>query len=191
MVATTTGPCARIMAVADEANRYIDDRKPWEMAKDEDRRDELHAVLTTGVNLFRTLVIYLKAIIPDHSAARAEDFLGEEALSWTDSGTPRLDHPIQRYEQLMTRIDESEVAKMVEESKPEETPPAKAGATPAEAGVTPAEVEATGYLAKEPIAPEIQYDDFAKLDFRVARIVEASHVEGADKLLAASPRPRG
>ena len=157
----------RIMAVADEANRYIDKRKPWEIAKEEDRREELHAVLTTGLNLFRTIVIYLKAVIPA-TVARAEEFLGQEGLLWADRETPLLDHPIRRYEPLMTRVDEGEVLQMIEESK--EGAPAAAQGAP-------------GRIAEDPIAPEIQIDDFAKLDLRVARIVAADHVEGADKLL--------
>ncbi|MEE2777444.1 MAG: methionine--tRNA ligase [Acidobacteriota bacterium] len=157
----------RIMAVADDANRYIDERKPWEMAKDEDRREELHAILTTCVNLFRTLMVYLKPIIPA-TVAQAEAFLGEEGLVWASSTSPRLDHPIERYEPLVTRIDEDKVAKMIEDSKQK---PAVADGKP------------EGRLADDPIAAEIQFDDFSKLDFRVARVVAASHVEGADKLL--------
>ncbi|MDX1383645.1 MAG: methionine--tRNA ligase [Thermoanaerobaculia bacterium] len=156
----------RIMAVADEANRYIDDRKPWEIARDDDRRDELQAVLTTGIELFRILAIYLKPVVPA-TIERAEGFLGVEDLCWADLEEPLLDHPVARYEALMTRLSEDEVSRMIEDSK-------ESAAAPAEGG---------GRLADDPIAPEIQIDDFAKLDFRVARIVSAGHVEGADKLL--------
>jgi methionyl-tRNA synthetase len=161
----------KIMAVADEANRYIDERKPWEMAKDEARRDELQAVLTTGVNVFRILMVYLKAIIPA-TVARAEQLLNVPELRWSDAGEVLLDHEIRRYEALMTRVDEKAVAKMVEDTKQEQADDPELGQS-----AEPSRID------EQPIEPEIEIGDFAKLDFRVARILEASHVEGADKLL--------
>ncbi len=154
-----------IMALADDANKYIDERKPWEMAKDPDRRDELHKVLTTGINLFRTLMVYLRPILPV-TAANAEAFLRVSDLQWQDATRPLLDHEINRYSALMTRVDEKAIEKMIESSK-EELP----------------DEPSPGGLTENPIEPEISYEDFAKLDFRVARIIEATPVEGADKLI--------
>ncbi|HVR29923.1 MAG TPA: methionine--tRNA ligase [Thermoanaerobaculia bacterium] len=155
----------RIMAIADEANRYIDERKPWEIARDESRRDELLAVLTTGINVFRTLMVYLKPILP-RTAEKAEAFLEVTPLAWSDAGRPLFDHQIRRYQPLTIRVDEKRIAEMIEASKeglPEEKRPSR--------------------IAQDPIGAEISYDQFAALDLRVARVVEAARVEGADKLL--------
>lgn len=155
-----------IMAVADEANRYIDDRKPWEIARDELRRDELHAVLTTGINFFRMLMVWLRPIVPT-TAAAAEAFLRTEAPAWDDAGVPLLGHTTRIYESLMTRVEKEAIEKMVEVSKQRNEPGG----------------QETSRLEEQPLAPEIAFEDFAKLDLRVARIVEASEVEGADRLL--------
>jgi methionyl-tRNA synthetase len=154
-----------IMALADEANRYIDERKPWVLARDEAQRESLHQVLTTGINLFRVLITYLKPVIPA-TAERAETFLRIEPLRWTDAALPLLDHAIAPYEPLMTRVEPASAAAMQEASKPQDTPPVAA---------PPADLE--------PITDEITLDDFAKVDLRVAKVLEASAVEGADKLL--------
>ncbi|HEX2465744.1 MAG TPA: methionine--tRNA ligase [Thermoanaerobaculia bacterium] len=155
----------RITAIADEANKWIDERKPWEIARDETRRDELQAVLTTGLNLFRALMVYLKPVLP-RTAEKAEAFLQVEPLAWADAGRALLDHRIRRYEALTTRVDEAKIAEMIEASK-EGT----------------AEDQRMSRLTEEPIAPPINYDEFSKIDLRVARVVEAAKVEGADKLL--------
>jgi len=155
----------RIMAIADEANRYIDERKPWEIARDESRRDELQAVLTTGINLFRTLMVYLKPILP-RTAWKAEQFLEVPPLEWADAGRPLFEHPIRHYQPLTRRVDEARIAQMIEASKD-----------------GPLEEKRASRIAEDPIGPTISYDEFAKLDLRVARVVEAAKVEGADKLL--------
>ncbi len=155
----------RITAIADEANKWIDERKPWEIARDQSRRDELQAVLTTGINLFRTLMVYLKPVYR-RTAEKAEAFLQVEPLVWADAGRPLLDHRIRRYEALTTRVDEAKIAAMIEASKE---------GLPEEKGMS--------RLDENPIAPTINYDEFAKIDLRVARVVEAAKVEGADKLL--------
>ncbi|RFA24599.1 methionine--tRNA ligase [Alkalilimnicola ehrlichii] len=163
-----------VMALADQANQYIDEQKPWVMAKEAGREGEVQAVCTMGLNLFRVLLIYLKPVLPKLAAA-GEDFLNVEPQSWADIGTPLLDHTINPFKPLMTRIDEDKVAAMVEESK--ET--LKAAQPTASQDQPPADSP----LAKDPIAAEIEFDDFAKLDLRIARIAKAEHVEGADKLL--------
>ena len=151
----------RIMALADEANRYVDERRPWQMAKEPSSARDLHAVLTTALNLFRSLVIYLKPVIPA-TAARAEALLGGAELAWADAATPQLGSAVAPYQPLFTRIDLEDVRAMSEKpTEPVETAP----------------------RGGEAIAPEITIDDFAKIDLRVARVLEASLVEGADKLL--------
>jgi methionyl-tRNA synthetase len=164
-----------IMALADEANRYIDDKKPWAVAKQKGREAEVQAVCTTGLNLFRTLVTYLKPVIPG-IAARAETFLAAGPLRWEDAGEPLLGHAVEPYEPLLLRIERKAVDAIVEASK-ESLDAAAAGAA-ASSGA-----ERASRREREPIASEITIDDFSKLDLRVARIVEASAVDGADRLL--------
>ncbi len=155
-----------IMALADEANRYVDEKAPWVIAKQEGQEAELSAVCSTTINLFRVLMTYLKPIMPE-LAARAEAFLNV-TLNWFDIEQPLLAHTVSPFKALFTRVDPAKVAAMVEASKEE----AQAAAP-----------KVTGPLADEPIAPEITYDDFAKLDLRVALIKKAEAVPEADKLL--------
>jgi methionyl-tRNA synthetase len=168
----------RIMALADLANRYIDERKPWQLAKEassEQDEAELLAVLTTGINLFRVLVAYLKPILPE-TASKAEAFLRIGPLAWEDAATPLLDHTIAPYEALLTRIDKSAVDAMIEASKAEQAAAPKVGAADAPA-------ETVERAPVDPLAPAIVIDDFARVDLRVARVLRAEPVEGADKLL--------
>lgn len=158
----------RIMELADKANQYIDDAKPWVVAKQEGKDEELQAICSMGLNLFRVLLAYLKPVVP-RLAQQGEEFLGIAPLSWAQIGEPLLGHVIRPFKPLMTRIEPAAVAAMVEASK--ETI----------GGDTAAATKKASDM--EPIAPEIEYDDFAKIDLRVARIAKAEHVEGADKLL--------
>jgi methionyl-tRNA synthetase len=147
-----------IMALADRANRYIEDRKPWAMAKDDEQQENVHLVCTQGLNLFRVLVIYLTPVIPG-VAEDARTLFGESPWQWRSAATPLLDHDIAPYEPLLTRVDSRQVEKMIEQSR---EPVAESQAEP---------------------TPEISIEDFAKVDLRIARIVSAEPVEGADKLL--------
>ncbi|MFQ5936375.1 MAG: methionine--tRNA ligase [Acidiferrobacterales bacterium] len=158
-----------IMALADEANQYINDRQPWVLAKETGREAELQGICTQGLNLFRVLVTYLKPVLPV-TAAKAEDFLSITPLTWDACVTPLIAHRIQRFQYLMTRIERSAIDAMLADAK-EELEPMKT--------IPPA----GSPLASDPIAAEISYEDFAKVDLRVARIVKAEHVDGADKLL--------
>ncbi len=158
-----------IMAWADKANQYIDEKKPWVIAKQEGREAELQAVCGMGIELFRILMAWLRPILPA-TAQKAEAFLGIEPPGWDSIATPLLDHRIGRFSPLMTRVDPKRVAAMVEASKEDLAAGADAAAPPSAGSI-------------EPIAPTIEYDDFAKVDLRIARIVDATHVEGADKLL--------
>jgi methionyl-tRNA synthetase len=151
-----------IMSLADQANRYIDERKPWVLAKEDGKQADVQSVCTEGLNLFRILMIYLKPILPVMSG-NAEAFLNTAPWSWDDRRTPLLGTSINPYRALMTRIDSKAVDKMVETSK-ENAPIAK----------TP---------AKEDAGQHITIDDFLKVDLRVVDIVAASHVDGADSLI--------
>jgi methionyl-tRNA synthetase len=161
-----------IMALADLANQYIDEKAPWVVAKEPGREDELHAICTTGINLFRVLMGYLKPVLP-LMAEKTEAFLNIAPMTWDAQREPLLDHAIDKFKPLMTRVDKDKIAAMIEDSKED---------LAAEAEATSATGNATA-PAMEPIADTIAFDDFAKLDLRVARIARAEHVDGADKLL--------
>ncbi|MBT8114794.1 MAG: methionine--tRNA ligase [Arenicella sp.] len=156
-----------IMALADQANQYIDERKPWQLIKHESKLDEVQQICTAGINGFRSLCIYLKPVLPA-LVAEAESFLNCGALSWEDLHRPLYGNKINKFKPLMIRIEPQSIANMIEDSK--ELPEADA-------------TQPDSLLAKDPLAGEISFDDFAKLDLRIAKIVAAQHVENADKLL--------
>ena len=176
------------MALADEANRYIDEHKPWVIAKDPAREAELHAVCTQGLNLFRVLAAYLKPVIPT-TADRAERFLRARIERLSDIDAPLLAHAIAEFEPLLTRVDPKAITAMIEASKDSLQPVAAspvgaaAAATVTSLAAVPVAAEAapTGQVAVA--AGTIGIDEFAKVDLRIARIVEASAVPEADKLL--------
>lgn len=155
-----------IMALADAANEYIAAAAPWTLAKEPGHEQEVQDVCSLGINMFRALMIYLKPVLPE-LGKRAEDFLGE-TLDWNSAPGYRTGR-INAFKPLLQRIDKDKVDAMIEASKEEAAEQAKPAAT--------------GPLADEPIADEIEFGDFAKVDMRVARIVKAQHVAGADKLL--------
>jgi methionyl-tRNA synthetase len=159
-----------IMALADRANQYIDEKKPWALAKQPGAEAEVQAVCSLGLNLFRVLIIYLKPVLPG-IATQVEQFLQISPLRWSDLNAPLLDHPIAEFKPLMQRIEMAQIAAMIEESR--ESYPA------AEEPVAKLE----GPLVDDPIGSTIAIDDFAKVDLRVARIVRAEAVVGADKLV--------
>lgn len=161
-----------IMALADRANFYIDEMKPWVLAKEEGKEDEVQAICSMGINLFRVLVAYLKPVLP-RTAEQAEAFLSIDPLQWSDVATPLVGHTINKFKPLMTRIEQDKLDAILAASRESMASEQKADAK--ETGKKSSEIE--------PIADEIQFDDFAKIDLRVAKIVNAEHVEGADKLL--------
>ena len=162
-----------IMALADKANQYIDEKQPWVMIKDVDRHADVHQTCTIGINCFRQLIIMLKPVLPK-VAEQAEAFLNVEPLIWADLSNDLLDHPINQFKPLMTRIDKMLIERMVEASKEAAVEEKKLTAQ------TPVNPKLPSI---EPIADEINYDDFAKLDLRVAHIIEAKFVEKSNKLL--------
>lgn len=161
-----------IMALADRANVYIDEMKPWVLAKEEGKEDEVQAICSMGINLFRVLVAYLKPVLP-RTAEQAEAFLSIDPLQWSDVATPLVGHTINKFKPLMTRIEQDKLDAILAASRESMASEQKADAK--ETGKKSSE--------SEPIADEIQFNDFAKIDLRVAKIVNAEHVEGADKLL--------
>ncbi len=163
-----------IMALADRANAWIAEKAPWSLAKQEGRGDEVQAVCAVGINLFRQLIIFLKPVLPE-LAREAERFLNVEPLSWNDHATWLADHQLNPFQALMTRIDPVKVQAMTEASKQD--------LAAAQDPVAPEPASGNGELTKEPLAAEIDFDAFAAVDLRVALILKAEAVEGADKLL--------
>ncbi len=152
-----------IMELADRANRYVDQHKPWALAKDPARADDVRAIATQGLNLFRVLMSYLAAVLPRMAQAAAA-FLGTSFGAWNAIAAPLLAQPIARYQPLATRLDPEAVASLIVPS-PEAASGSRSANAPAAA------------------AASISIDDFAKLDLRVARVARAELVEGSDKLL--------
>lgn len=149
-----------IMALADKANRYIDEHKPWVAAKDESRLPEVHRVCTQGITMFRSLMIYLSPVIPG-VASGARSFLNDDEWHWQDASSPSLGASLSKFKPLLTRVEADQVARMVEQSK-----------------------ESTPVAESEQQDDYINIDDFTKIDLRIAKIEKAEPVAGADKLLA-------
>ena len=166
-----------IMALADIANKYIDDKAPWALAKVEGKEVEVQDICSMGINLFRVLMTYLKPIMPKLTE-RSESFL-DETLTWDSIQTPLAGHKINKFKALFQRIDPKHVEAMVESSKASAAADAAAKEKLAEA----TQAESQSELDKEPIAAEIDFDTFAKTDLRVALIAKAEHVPKANKLL--------
>ena len=158
-----------IIAQADKANQYIAENAPWTLIKQPGNEQQVHQICTLGINLFRNLVVYLKPVLPG-IAAQTEAFLNIEPLTWDNAQTPLLNHGIEKFKPMIKRIEQDSIAAIVNASK--EDLLATEAATPV-----------TGPLADDPVSPEIEFDDFAKIDLRVATITAAEHVKGADKLL--------
>ena len=156
-----------IMALADLANEYIAAKEPWKLNKDPDQQQKVQDICSLGINLFRVILTYLKPVLPSMAEA-GETFLND-SLTWGSVNQPLVKHQINPFTPLMQRIEKERVDAMVEASKQD----------------LPKVLEPiiSGPLADEPLADEISFDDFIKVDLRVALIVKAEHVEGADKLL--------
>ena len=170
------------MALADEANRYIDDQKPWVIAKQDGADAQLQAVCTQGLNLFRVLVTALKPVLPA-TAAQAEAFLASPVQSWTDIVRPLTAHTIAVFVPLFTRIDPKLIDAMTDASK-DTLAAAPAAAAPAKAAKPAAAAPAPAPAAGSDAAPAyIGIDDFAKLDLRIGKVLVCEFVEGSDKLL--------
>jgi methionyl-tRNA synthetase len=183
----------RVMALADQVNQYVDKHQPWQLAKQEGQDARLLEVCSLLINAFRLLTIYLKPVLPK-LAQRAEEFLNVAPLHWADSGhLLPPSHLINAYEHLLQRIDPKQVEALVAANRESLAPAAQSAVAPAPTSAEPqspqrhaqhqqaTEDKAQGQV--EPKAQHISIDDFAKVDLRVARIADAQHVEGADKLI--------
>jgi len=159
-----------IMALCDRANQYVDARKPWMLAKDPKNAAEVQMVCTQALNLFRVLMIYLEPVLPS-MAARACVFFQESKWTWAAAATPLLSTSINAYEALAVRLDPKAVGRLVEPEAPAASP--SGGASDAATLAAAASVE--GNL--------ISIDDFLRIDLRVAKILAAEFIAGADKLL--------
>lgn len=155
-----------IMALADRVNEYIAVKEPWQLIKDPEKQQDVHNICSLGINLFRILMIYLKPVLPA-LAEKTEGFLNDE-LVWEGHKTLLTNHNINKFKALMQRIEMDKVEAMIEASKE---------------SLQEQKAPVTGPLADDPISEEIQFEDFAKIDLRIAKIVKAEHVEKADKLL--------
>ena len=167
----TSKAVREITALADLANQYIAQHAPWALIKEDGQRDTVHGVCSQGINLFRLLVIYLKPILPQ-MAADAEAFLQVEPLTWADLDTALLDTEVAKFKPLFTRMEKASVDQLLQaqaESAAQADAPAAAAPDTTPADATEAE--------------HISIDDFAKVQLRVAKILDAQPVEGADKLL--------
>jgi methionyl-tRNA synthetase len=160
----------KIMELADEANTYIAEKEPWALAKQDGRDAEVHEICSVGINLFRQLMVYLAPVVPA-MAKEACAFLNVESLDWHTRQSVLTDHSINKFKPLMTRVERDKIDAMIEASKEDLVEEQKLKETP------------KGPLAEDPIAAEIDFAAFAKVDLRIARITQAQYVEGADKLL--------
>ena len=166
-----------IMELADRANPYVETAQPWVLNKDESEIDELRAVCTVALNLFRQLAVYLAPVLPD-LAKQCGELLGEELDSWEQSQQPLLGTPVNKFKHMLTRVKEEDVQAMVDESK-EDVDVNAEGAAAADNPWNDSDEP----LKAEPMAEECTIDDFIKVDLRVARIVAAEQVPEARKLL--------
>ena len=159
----TSKAVREITRLADLANQYIATHEPWNLIKDESRREDVQLVCSQAINMYRALIVYLKPILPE-VAEKSESFLNVAPLSWSDLEAPLLDHNINPFKAIMQRMESKTVDKLVESSAEEPT-------------------EKENVEAAEAETDHIQIDDFAKVNLKVAKIVAADFVEGADKLL--------
>jgi methionyl-tRNA synthetase len=163
-----------VMALADRANPYIENKEPWKLAKDPARQRELQDACTVALNLFRQLAVYLAPVLPK-LAQQTGDLFGRPIVHWNDSQTPLVGTAVGRFSHMIQRVDIEKVKAMIEDSK--ENAASAAGSTPL------APVESDAALLAEPLAPQITIDDFSKVDLRVARVITAEDVPEAKKLL--------
>ncbi|MCZ6458106.1 MAG: methionine--tRNA ligase [Gammaproteobacteria bacterium] len=162
----TSKAMREICALADLANQYIAQNPPWVLIKEEGKRDRAQSVCSMGINLFRVLMIFLKPVLPK-LAADSEAFLRVKPLIWSDVPTPLLNHEIAKYEPLFTRLERKTIDKLVAASVVDEKVVEKVAEEESATAAT----------------DHISIDDFNKVELRVAKIIKAEPVAGADKLL--------
>ena len=156
-----------IMSLADKANHFIDYHKPWQLVKEQSQEQKVHQVCSQGINMFKVLAAYLKPIIPT-IVAEAEKFLNTELANWSDAPKFLINHKINKFKPLAIRVEKEKVNKILEDT---------------EKMLEKEQIPQQKQTPKSDIAAECSFDDFMKVDLRVVKIVEATDVEGADKLL--------
>ncbi|MCY4330590.1 MAG: methionine--tRNA ligase [Endozoicomonadaceae bacterium] len=161
-----------IMALADSANVWIDQQKPWVVAKQPGNEIQLQNICTVGIHLFRLLLIYIKPVLPE-MVSRAEVFLNIAPLVWNDYKILPAEQTISRFKPLLTRIDAGQIDKMLDENKTSATPTEQPAA----------KQQGNCWITEQPVAQEIDFTAFTHVDMRVAKVINCSHVEGSDKLL--------
>ncbi|QDU58717.1 Methionine--tRNA ligase [Aeoliella mucimassa] len=166
-----------IMALADRANPFVEENKPWELRKDESQAERLQDVCTVALNLFRQLAIYLAPVLPK-LAEQAGELLNDPIVSWDQAQEPLVGTAVNKFKHMLQRVEEAKVNAMIEESKPEETTDETAEGTFVDKWNDPGDS-----LEAEPLAEECTFDEFLKVDLRVARVVSAEQVPEARKLL--------
>jgi len=163
-----------IMGLADRANQYIDEQKPWALIKEAENEAFVQEICSAGLNLFLLIMTYLKPILPK-TAEMTEKLFNIPPLVWAERDKPLVNHPMGKFEPMLQRITKEQLEALRQTAKTESTPMT----TTTETSTTSA--SHTNII--EPLFPMISYDDFAKIDLRIAKIVSAEHVEGAEKLL--------
>jgi methionyl-tRNA synthetase len=170
-----------IMQLADAANPFVEERKPWELRKDPARARELQDVCTIALNLFRQIVVYLSPVLP-RLAKQTGELLNDPITHWDQAKKPLVGTPVAKFTHMLRRVEEKDIQAMIEESKPTTT-------QAPDGEVASATVRTGGWndtgaaLAAEPLAPECTIDDFGKVDLRIARVIAAEDVADAKKLL--------
>ncbi|OGT46293.1 MAG: methionine--tRNA ligase [Gammaproteobacteria bacterium RIFCSPHIGHO2_12_FULL_41_20] len=157
-----------IMALADRANQYIDEKKPWALIKNSEHKTEVQAICSMGINLFRLLTLYLKPILP-HTAQQVEELLNIPSLTWADKDHPLVNHTIREFRPLMVRVMPEQIHAMKVAAQQDLT-------------IAPTQPH-TKECKMHPLKEQINIEDFAKVDLRIAKILHAEEVEGSDKLL--------
>jgi methionyl-tRNA synthetase len=174
-----------VMKLADRANEYVDRMQPWKIAKEPARAAELQAVCSVALNLYRQIVLYLAPVLP-RLAEQSAELLGADFSRWSAVSTPLAGSKVQPFQTLLVRADSKRVQAMIEASREADAGPQAPAAAPKVKGAEPGKGKAPATQAPErfePLAPEISIEDFAKIDLRVAEVLEAKPVEGSDKLI--------
>jgi methionyl-tRNA synthetase len=173
-----------IMGLADRANPFVEANKPWELRKESAGAERLQDVCTIALNLFRQLAIYLAPVLP-RLAQQTGELLHDDITSWDQAGAPLVGTPVAKFKHMLRRVEEKDLHAMIEESKeisPQGEPASAGGASTADPYDNPYD-DGPEALAAEPLAEECSFDEFTKVDLRVARVIEAEQIPDARKLL--------
>jgi methionyl-tRNA synthetase len=172
-----------ILSLADQANPYVEERKPWDLRKNPAQARELQDVCTVALNLFRQIVVYLSPVLP-RLAQQTGELLNDPITHWDQSQTPLVGTKVNKFTHMLRRVEEKDVHAMIEDSKPADAgAPVDAAPSSAAEAAPPDWNDLGDALAAEPLAPECTIDDFSKIDLRVARVIAAADVPEAKKLL--------